>query len=105
MANETAVLDDVMEIETPREQSAPAILSGLPEGRNSDLPEWFRARQAEAWTRFTSTPMPTRKDQAWRFSNVNALDLASFVVNDSVRTKIAARSWNAPFRSTKSPRG
>jgi hypothetical protein len=55
MANETAVLDDVMEIETPREQSAPAILSGLPEGRNSDLPEWFRARQARPGPRFTSS--------------------------------------------------
>jgi Fe-S cluster assembly protein SufD len=83
MSHETAVLD-VMEIEVPREQSAPAILSGLPEGRNADLPQWFRARQAEAWTRFTSLPMPTRNDQAWRFSNVKALDLAAFVVNDSV---------------------
>jgi Fe-S cluster assembly protein SufD len=40
--------------------------------------------------------MPTRKDQAWRFSNVNALDLASFVVNDSVsdedRREILERS-------------
>ena len=96
MSHETAVLDDVMEIEAPREQSAPAILSGLPEGRNADLPQWFRARQAEAWTRFTSLPMPTRNDQAWRFSNVKALDLAPFVVNDSVsdedRRQILERS-------------
>jgi Fe-S cluster assembly protein SufD len=96
MGNDTAVLDRVIEIEAPREQSAPAILSGLPDGRNADLPEWFRARQAEAWTRFTSMPMPTRKDQAWRFSNVNALDLAPFVVNDSVsdadRREILERS-------------
>ena len=96
MSHETAVLERVTEIEPPQEQSAPAILSGIPDGRNADLPEWFRARQAEAWTRFASMPMPTRKDQAWRFSNVNALDLAPFVVNDALsdedRAEILERS-------------
>lgn len=84
MSNETAVLERVTEIEPPQEQTAPAILSGVPDGRNADQPDWFRTRQASAWTRFASMPMPTRKDQAWRFSNVNVLDLAPFVVNDAV---------------------
>jgi len=96
MSNETAVLDDVMEIEAPQEHSAPAILSGIPEGRGDDLPGWFHARQEEAWTRFTSLPMPNRKDQAWRFSNVNALDLAPFFLgqapDDDERREILARS-------------
>ncbi len=30
--------------------------------------------------------MPNRKDQAWRFSNVGALDLAPFVVGNSINT-------------------
>jgi hypothetical protein len=64
----SAVLDEVMEMETPQEASAGTILSGRPDGRNADMPEWFRARQQEAWTRFNALPMPTRKDQAWRFS-------------------------------------
>ena len=80
MSNETAVLDDVMEIESPQEPSLPAILSGLPEDSGHELPGWFRSRQREAWTRFTSLPNPNREDQAWRFSNVNALDLTPFVV-------------------------
>ncbi|MFL6530514.1 MAG: Fe-S cluster assembly protein SufD [Chthoniobacterales bacterium] len=84
MSNETAVLDEVMEIESPQEQTAAAILSGLPEGRNADLPQWFRTRQQEAWTRFTSLPMPTRTDQPWRFSNVNALDLTPYVLANEV---------------------
>lgn len=54
----------------------PGILSGPIESR--DLPEWFREQQAEAWKKFESIPRPTRKDQAWRFSNVDLLDLASF---------------------------
>lgn len=69
-----------MEIETPQETSAAPILAGPGQSPNPDLPEWFRVRQEEAWTRFASLPMPTRKDQPWRFSNVGALDLSSFVI-------------------------
>src|SRR5437667_10567404 len=52
------------------------ILSGPIESR--DLPDWFREQQAAAWAKFESIPRPTRKDQAWRFSNVGLLDLAPF---------------------------
>lgn len=79
MSHETALLDPVTEIEAPPQQSAaPLLLSGAPADRNADLPEWFRARQRDAWHTFASLPMPTRNDQAWRFSNVKAFDLASF---------------------------
>src|SRR4051812_29918416 len=87
MSNETAVLDRVTEIESLPEQTAPAILSGSPAERNADLPQWFRTRQQEAWTRFTSLPMPTRNDQPWRFSNVNALDLAPFAFSETVASE------------------
>src|SRR5882724_11667225 len=53
-----------------------AILSGPVESR--DLPDWFREQQAVAWEKFESIPRPTRKDQPWRFSNVDLLDLAPF---------------------------
>src|SRR5216683_3518337 len=53
-----------------------AILSGPVESR--DLPDWFREQQAVAWENFESIPRPTRKDQPWRFSNVDLLDRAPF---------------------------
>jgi Fe-S cluster assembly protein SufD len=53
-----------------------SILSGVAELR--DLPEWFRDQQRAAWDQFESLPQPTRKNQAWRFSNVGLLDLARF---------------------------
>ncbi|MFL6599242.1 MAG: Fe-S cluster assembly protein SufD [Chthoniobacterales bacterium] len=56
-----------------------SILSGAAELR--DLPEWFRDQQRAAWEQFESLPQPTRKDQAWRFSNVGLLDLASFKIS------------------------
>jgi Fe-S cluster assembly protein SufD len=56
--------------------SPKGILSGPIESR--DLPDWFREQQASAWEKFESISRPTRKDQPWRFSNVDLLDLASF---------------------------
>ncbi|HEU0207612.1 MAG TPA: Fe-S cluster assembly protein SufD [Candidatus Udaeobacter sp.] len=57
-----------------------SILSGRAESR--DFPDWFYDQQREAWKRFESLPHPTRKDQAWRFSNVGLLDLRSFQIGE-----------------------
>src|SRR6516165_2265172 len=58
---------------------AGSILSGPDESR--DFPDWFRDQQREAWNQFESLPQPTRKDKAWRFSNVGLLDLAPFPIS------------------------
>jgi Fe-S cluster assembly protein SufD len=58
--------------ETPKLRG---ILSGPVE---RDFPDWFREQQREAWQQFQSFPAPTRKDQLWRFSNVDLLDLSPF---------------------------
>jgi Fe-S cluster assembly protein SufD len=52
------------------------ILSGPVESR--DFPDWFREQQRDAWKQFESLPSPTRKDQLWRFSSVDLLDLNPF---------------------------
>src|SRR5437762_11906708 len=57
-----------------------SILSGP-----SDLhefPDWFGDQQREAWQQFEALATPTRKDQAWRFSNVALLDLAPFKMSE-----------------------
>ena len=59
-----------------------SILSGAAELR--DVPEWFREQQRAAWDQFESLPQPTRKNQAWRFSNVGLLDLAPFKISPSL---------------------
>ena len=70
------------------------ILSGLLELR--DLPDWFCEQQHAAWKKFESIPRPTRKDQPWRFSNVDLLDLAPFklsgTVSDQARAAILEQS-------------
>jgi Fe-S cluster assembly protein SufD len=77
MTNQTAVLDETMTESPPPPR---AILSGPFEARSSELPAWFREQQQAAWAKFEALPYPHRKDQAWRFSNVSALDLSSYNV-------------------------
>jgi Fe-S cluster assembly protein SufD len=61
---------------------AGSILSGHAESR--DFPDWFRKQQLEAWRQFESLPSPTRKDQPWRFSNVDLLDLSPFKISPTL---------------------
>src|SRR6266542_2830836 len=67
-----------MSLVTHQEQAAP-ILSGPTELR--EFPDWFHDQQRAAWKEFESLPNPTRKDQAWRFANVNLLDLAPYKIS------------------------
>jgi len=70
------------------------ILSGRVESR--DFPDWFREQQRQAWKQFEALPSPTRKDQLWRFSNVDLLDLSPFkfggILSDDERAAILDQS-------------
>jgi len=59
-------------------QQAGSILSGPVESR--EFPDWFQDQQRVAWKEFEALPNPSRKDQAWRFANVNLLDLAPYKI-------------------------
>jgi Fe-S cluster assembly protein SufD len=95
MTNQTAVLDETMEdIDSP--PSPRAILSAPFEARSVDLPQWFRDQQSAAWTKFEALPSPNRKDQPWRFSSVNALDLSRYqfgaTLSQAERDEVLERS-------------
>src|SRR5437879_3533912 len=83
MRHDSTVLDEAIEsgsANVPR-----AILSG-PTG-SGNFPDWFNDQQAAAWKQFEALPNPTRKDQAWRFSNVGLLDLAPFKLGGALPDK------------------
>src|ERR1700736_3634367 len=71
MGNQSATVDRAIERKDPQ-----GLLSGPVESET--FPGWFREQQLEAWKQFQSLPSPTRKDQLWRFSNVDLLDLTAF---------------------------
>jgi Fe-S cluster assembly protein SufD len=72
---------------------AGSILFGPVDSRG---PDWFRDQQRAAWKQFESLPKPTRKDQAWRFANVDLLDLTPFkfggTLSDHDRAEILDQS-------------
>ena len=76
MSNPSALLEEVAPPASAR------VLDGASQ-RNADFPVWFRGQQAAAWTEFQNLPMPAVKDQAWRFSNVKALDLAPYQISSA----------------------
>ena len=69
----------------------------------ADWPQWFVAGQAAAETEFEKTPAPKRKDEAWRFANVAALDLSAFVPAPPVTSegRIINASQGMPETSAK----
>ena len=73
MSYGTAVLEDVRQ--TPEVNSD--IISA-PQKTARDLPAWVQQQREQGWREFSTLPTPTRKDQAWRFSNVGALDLTPY---------------------------
>ena len=77
MRHDSTVLDEVSE--------TGSILSGPVESR--DFPEWFREQQQDGWKQFASLPSPKRKDQLWRFSNVDLLNLMPFKLGGALPGK------------------
>lgn len=50
-------------------------------------PAWFGEQQITAETEYAKTKTPGRKDEAWRFSDVSALDLSGFVTAPAVESE------------------
>src|SRR5438045_5443742 len=94
MSYHTAVVGEMSESQTRHGSAGRAVLSG-PEAE-SDLPRWFEEQRRHGWREFSALPNPHRKDQAWRFSNVDALDLTRYLtgaaVADEERDQILDRS-------------
>src|SRR5947207_1290420 len=91
MSYGTAVLEDVTQ--TPEVNFD--IISA-PQKAARDLPSWFQQEREQSWREFSALPTPTRKDQAWRFSNIGALDLTPYrfgtAPSDDEQAEILERS-------------
>jgi Fe-S cluster assembly protein SufD len=91
MSYGSAVLEDVTQ--------SPEVNSDIvaaPQDTARDLPAWFQQQREQGWREFSALPMPTRKDQAWRFSNVGALELTPYrfgtVPSEDEQAEILERS-------------
>lgn len=57
--------------------------------KQNDLPAWWVDQKRDQWDRFQSLPLPTRKDEEWRFANVNAIKLDGFALPEAVSGEVA----------------
>jgi Fe-S cluster assembly protein SufD len=66
-------------------------------------PAWFHQEQQKAWDLFGSLPLPSRRDEPWRFANIKATDLSGFSVATPVRdaASLVARSSGLSDLSAK----
>ena len=69
----------------------------------ADWPEWFQHDQQRGWDLFQSLPLPSRRDEAWRFANIKATDLSGFSVASPVgdAAALVARSSGLADLSAK----
>ena len=56
----------------------------------TEFPAWFADLQKQAWQEYLDAPMPTRRDETWRFGNLKQLDFSDFneSENDAIKYKI-----------------
>ena len=66
-----------------------SLTASLPVSKEAEQnwPAWFQEQQASAWSDYEATPEPSRKDEAWRFSNISALRLTDFEVAGPVTSE------------------
>ena len=50
-------------------------------------PEWLKASRLSAWESYLQTPMPTARDEDWRKTEIDSLDLSKFVAVGPIRAK------------------
>ncbi|MCB1277174.1 Fe-S cluster assembly protein SufD [Prosthecobacter sp.] len=61
----------------PEASPAPSGLEIIaPAREESSAPGWFHARSEAAWAEFQKLPLPTIKDENWRYSNAKKIELA-----------------------------
>ena len=66
-----------------------SLIASAPVSREAEQhwPAWFQEQQAAAWSDYETTSDPTRKDEAWRFSNIAALRLSDFAIAGPVTSE------------------
>lgn len=58
--------------------TAPTIITESAPQTPSHFPTWFAELQKQAWQEYLDAPMPSRRDETWRFGNLKQLDFESF---------------------------
>ena len=74
--------------ETPA--AAGSVFETKPDWDTSRVPAWFAEAREKAWYEFQNLPMPTRKNEAWRFADLKLHDFSTFTAFEAEPAQIDA---------------
>ncbi|MDD4933640.1 MAG: hypothetical protein PHO89_09280, partial [Methylacidiphilaceae bacterium] len=62
------------------------VITAMPNGGTQPirLPKWWKEIRDEAWVDYERLPMPSRKDERWRFSDLGKLALTGYTAGTPV---------------------
>ena len=79
--SESATTADIGTAPTVRGEISPETVSAIVTARNE--PDWMAARRQHAWDVYRETPMPTTKDEEWRYTDLSKIDWQELAMLDS----------------------
>lgn len=84
------------EVQVAREttQIDPATIDEIV--RANGEPEWFAQRRREAWEVYQETPMPTTRDEAWRYTDLSKIPWQGLEMRDESAPKPVSRREDVP---------
>jgi Fe-S cluster assembly protein SufD len=85
---------DITTAPSVRGEIDPATIAEIV-GANAE-PDWFAARRREAWEVYRETPMPTTKDEAWRYTDLAKIPWQDLRMRDPAAPKPVARREDVP---------
>ena len=53
-----------------------------------DEPAWLTEKRLSAWRTFEQTPLPTLRDEAWRYTDISDVRIEDFVPYARARTSL-----------------
>ncbi len=57
-------------------------------------PQWLKESRLSAWETYLQTAMPTARDEDWRKTEIDSLDLSQFVAVGPIKSMSQAESQN-----------
>lgn len=75
-----AVITDIETAPSAREEISPETIAAIVRDRGE--PDWMATRRHRSWEVYRQTPMPTTKDEAWRYTDLSKIPWQGLAMRD-----------------------
>jgi len=88
--SESATTTDIGTAPTVRGEIGPETVTAIVTARNE--PDWMATRRQHAWQVYREMPMPTTKDEAWRYTDLSKIDWQELAMREpSPPSRVSSR--------------